>query len=569
LYSVVIRAWYGVPLGLVMPEQPLARFNGENPNGTWRLEVRDTAPSQTGVLQNWTLAVTALNEAPGLIQTVALQSSPTSIPDGGAVLIDLFMPTAFAPLSALTLTTNLEHQRVSDLVINLISPGGISLTVASNQGGANSNVFSGTTSFDAADLGPVTDNAATYGVAAPRLAPQESFAELNGINYTVHWKLRVADTVAGMTGTLNSARLDAAGHTCPPDLSVTPAQTPFYTRLGTTQLLKPFVFDLGAAGHNVALTTNVTGGFAFESATGAGWSCPGPAAGTLNPNVTCSRASAAPHTTATETLMLTAPLAPVAAPYTLSVSSDKPDLIPIDNTYPQLLTAFASSANGNPWDVADARTIAWSTKRFAPPDSGSVSDGGQNAFSGWGQLRLRVVTFFGALQGEGDITNLGLTYQPGGRWRTTTPQTVAGIAVSRSLFAPPDADWMRFADTFTNNTGGLLGVLVGWGGKLVPTSPIVTSASSTGDQTLDHTDTWAVTIAQVGPGQKALYPPLGYALHSPSDISYEGPYISTLTPITTTVWPSAGNSELNHVYGFLLPAHASGTLAYFVVRGLA
>src|SRR5262245_41059765 len=170
------------PVGIVMPEQPLSRFNGENPNGNWKLEVRDTQHFNRGVLQSWSLAVTALAETPGQVQAGSGINTTASIPDHGTFQLDVAVDLPDVPLSILTLTTRIQHPRSSDLVINLISPGGISLTVASNRGGPNSNVYSDTTWVDAADTGPVTDYVFSNGVTAARLAPQEAFAELNGLD---------------------------------------------------------------------------------------------------------------------------------------------------------------------------------------------------------------------------------------------------------------------------------------------------------------------------------------------------------------------------------------------------
>lgn len=45
--------------GVFAPETPLTALNGEDPNGTWSLEVHDLATGQTGVLTNWSLTVSA------------------------------------------------------------------------------------------------------------------------------------------------------------------------------------------------------------------------------------------------------------------------------------------------------------------------------------------------------------------------------------------------------------------------------------------------------------------------------------------------------------------------------
>jgi subtilisin-like proprotein convertase family protein len=45
--------------GQYQPEGVLSRLNSENPNGTWTLEVTDTATANTGTLNNWSLTISA------------------------------------------------------------------------------------------------------------------------------------------------------------------------------------------------------------------------------------------------------------------------------------------------------------------------------------------------------------------------------------------------------------------------------------------------------------------------------------------------------------------------------
>ena len=47
-----------VPAGLLAPEEPLAAFTGEDPNGTWTLTISDDANGDGGSFNSWTLEVT-------------------------------------------------------------------------------------------------------------------------------------------------------------------------------------------------------------------------------------------------------------------------------------------------------------------------------------------------------------------------------------------------------------------------------------------------------------------------------------------------------------------------------
>jgi len=264
---------------------------------------------------------------------------------------------------------------------------------------------------------------------------------------------------------------------------------------------------------------------------------------------------------------LAAPSAPGEAEYIVTTRSSAPDAVPANNTDNNLLVAFAHSANGNEWDLADAQTKLYSKQNSTLPDSGALSDGGQDAFDGFGVLRLRVADFPPV---NADIFNLGLTYSAGGHWRTTQQQALSEVQVSRRIDAPPGADWIRYIDTFTNTDGEFpVSFMVMWGGTLGSGSQTATRASSNGDHFLTAADTWAVTVQETTPGGFAADAPVGFALRSPTDLTYKGPYLSNQTPFTTTVWPSSGNPLLGHVFKLGIAPSGTVRLAYFLYRGLA
>jgi len=43
--------------GVVVPEHPLAFFDGQDPNGTWVLNVNDAVAQDTGVLTRWCITL--------------------------------------------------------------------------------------------------------------------------------------------------------------------------------------------------------------------------------------------------------------------------------------------------------------------------------------------------------------------------------------------------------------------------------------------------------------------------------------------------------------------------------
>lgn len=63
-------------IGVFKPEGALSSFNGKNGNGTWKLQVSDDAPGDTGTLMCWSLIVTedesAMTEAPGAVHVTSV-----------------------------------------------------------------------------------------------------------------------------------------------------------------------------------------------------------------------------------------------------------------------------------------------------------------------------------------------------------------------------------------------------------------------------------------------------------------------------------------------------------------
>jgi subtilisin-like proprotein convertase family protein len=106
------------------------------------------------------------------------------------------------------------HTFNSDLTISLTSPSGTTITLSSNNGLSNDDVFAGTYWHDnanpggqvpyASNNGLVTDQAYVNLVAVPDLVPEESFHAFAGEDPNGDWTLTIADTVA-----LDSGLLDA------------------------------------------------------------------------------------------------------------------------------------------------------------------------------------------------------------------------------------------------------------------------------------------------------------------------------------------------------------------------
>ncbi len=294
------------------PEDKLAAFIGENPNGTWTLRIHDDQGADTGSLANWSLTVNTLPAAPiAGAPGVGSNNTAVAIPDNaGSTTSTITIAGAGPALGQVIATINIPHTFNSDLQVTLTSPAGTVVTLTSNNGGGNDNGFAGTAFVDTADPGNqvpfptntfaasnlVTDTIYTNLVAKNPLVPEEALGAFIGQNPNGVWTLTMADTGPGDLGTLNGWRLDITTHSAcyvpaptmtlvdplncngPGDLvsgSVTLVNTTNAPQTGTvTTTLPPSI--VGIAGTCVSSIANCTINAAMVS-----WSGTIPANGTL------------------------------------------------------------------------------------------------------------------------------------------------------------------------------------------------------------------------------------------------------------------------------------------------
>ncbi len=105
------------------------------------------------------------------------------------------------------LRTNIVHTFAADLEITLISPAGTVVTVTTDNGGGNDDVFDGTLWDDDADV-PVTDASYSNGVTTTPLVVEEALAAFRGEDPNGDWTLSVTDDASLDTGTINAWGLD-------------------------------------------------------------------------------------------------------------------------------------------------------------------------------------------------------------------------------------------------------------------------------------------------------------------------------------------------------------------------
>src|SRR5215203_2752619 len=259
----------GVLASPLVPEEAMGAFIGEDPNGTW--PITTTEPTAT-------------------------QSTPVAIPAGPAVVTStLVVAGAGTSILDLDLTTFITHTFPGDIDMTLTSPAGTVVTITTDNGGTNDDVFNGTVWDDDANPagqvpyttnnGLVTDQLYAVGVLASPLVPEEAMAAFIGEDPNGTWTLTISDDAAGDGGNLNSWSLDIDTFSCASaDLSITKTDgvaaataggmvtyTIVASNAGPTAVNPASVVDtFPAACASVSYTSVAAGGATGNTAAGAG-----------------------------------------------------------------------------------------------------------------------------------------------------------------------------------------------------------------------------------------------------------------------------------------------------------
>jgi subtilisin-like proprotein convertase family protein len=140
-------------------------------------------------------------------------TTPVAIPTGPAVVTStITVSGAGAYLWDLDLTTFITHTFAADLDITIASPAGTVVTLTTDNGAGNDNVFNGTLWDDDANPagqvpyttnnGLATDHAYTNLTLASPLVPEEALGAFIGENPNGTWTLTISDDLAGDGGSL-------------------------------------------------------------------------------------------------------------------------------------------------------------------------------------------------------------------------------------------------------------------------------------------------------------------------------------------------------------------------------
>ena len=275
----------------LVPEEALGAFIGEDPNGTWTLTISDDLAGDGGNLNGWSLGVTTLPNAP-ITATVPTQtqSTPVTIPTGpGVVTSTIVVAGAGTAILDVNATTFIQHTFSADLDVTLTSPAGTVVTLTSDNGAGNDNVFNGTVWDDSANPagqvpyttnnGLVTDHAYVNLTLASPLVPEEAMAAFIGEDPNGTWTLTISDDVAGDGGNLASWSLDIDTFTCASaDLSITKTDGVSNPAAGQSVI---YTITASNAGPTAAAASTVTDAFPPPLAACA-WTCAGAGGGTCS-----------------------------------------------------------------------------------------------------------------------------------------------------------------------------------------------------------------------------------------------------------------------------------------------
>jgi subtilisin-like proprotein convertase family protein len=202
----------------LVPEEALGAFIGEDPNGTWTLTISDDLAGDGGNVVEWGVDIVTISAAPTVAVQTTTQSTATPIADVALSSSTLVVPAATGiAICSLTVNTDITHSFAADMDITLTSPAGTIVTLTTDNGAGNDNVFISLWDDDAnpagtlpyvTNSGVASDHAYVNLTAATPIVPEEALSAFIGENPNGTWTLTVSDDLAGDTGSINSWALN-------------------------------------------------------------------------------------------------------------------------------------------------------------------------------------------------------------------------------------------------------------------------------------------------------------------------------------------------------------------------
>ncbi len=201
------------------PEESLAAFLGEDPNGIWTLTIVDDLAFEGGSLDSWVVDLVTLDQAPTTATGTFSSVGPVAIPTGPAVVSStIAVAGAGTSLLDVNVMTFIPHTFPGDLDITIQSPAGTVVTLSTDNGAGNDDVFNGTLWDDdanpagqvpyLANNGLVTDHTFVNQALASPLVPEEALGAFLGEDPNGTWILTVSDDLAADGGSIDSWSLE-------------------------------------------------------------------------------------------------------------------------------------------------------------------------------------------------------------------------------------------------------------------------------------------------------------------------------------------------------------------------
>lgn len=200
-----------------IPERTLAKLNGEDPTGTWKLQINNAGSAGSATVNAWSLQLTTQQTNPALAPVVLKNTTPLPIPHGAQVTSTVVAAGLGPALYKATVMVQAPHPKSGQMAISLKSPSGKSILLTKNIGGIIADVFSSTTFDDSAPLllGCLDVGCSPADGPVPLVVPQGALAALVGDNPNGTWTLSISDSGNGQTGTLLGWSLSLTPTLCP------------------------------------------------------------------------------------------------------------------------------------------------------------------------------------------------------------------------------------------------------------------------------------------------------------------------------------------------------------------
>ena len=238
-------------------------------------------------------------------------------------------------------------------------------------------------------------------------------------------------------------------------------------------------------------------------------------------------------------------------------------------TSPTHAVTRVASADGQFWDIQD--TSPWSQ------DSGGIATGGRAyPFNGFGYLKLQVRRPDRTLLVRNQyLAGFGLASDGAGRFDSIMPLVRGDVIVARAIYAPPDADYLRYFDSFTNAAEDDRLIEVAWGGASGAYEEgglVAVATSSSGDRRIDGADTFVTVMQNARRVEDPIKGPSGHGpsahvLGSRSGVltavgdMYADPFVDR--------YPGFDPAHIGYVFTFTLKPGQTTALMTFVVKGLS